>query len=316
MSLKDTKRLVCAGLIGLSLLAAAASVRAGNEHYLPLEVGNSWTYTTWTYKNGTEEITFTITGTEEINGHTYYKFNDYFCVFCYCPSAPTMGAMGRECLLRYDAASDNILMYHDGEEIVRYDFSGNHWLSPYFGGDLKQTGVTRSVPAGEFNDCYSFGFLWTLNGALLGEYLAPNVGVVKYVAPSCYYAYGAEGETVTFELKSYRIGPIEAGVDIEPNTINLKSKGKWLTCYIWLDEEYNIADINPDSVRLEGGIEAGWMWFDEEEQVATAKFSRAEVQEILEVGEVELTVTGELTNGTRFEGTDTIKVIDKGRKKD
>ena len=109
---------------------------------------------------------------------------------------------------------------------------------------------------------------------------------------------------------------IEAGVDIEPDVLNLKSSGKWITSYIWLPEGYNVADIDPDSVRLEGEIEAEWMWFDEKEEIATAKFSRSELQNILEVGEeVELTVSGELADGTRFKGADTIKVIDKGRKK-
>ena len=106
---------------------------------------------------------------------------------------------------------------------------------------------------------------------------------------------------------------IEAYVEIEPHTLNLKGKGKWLTCHIWLPEDYNVADIDPNSVLLEDEIQPEWLWFDEEEQVVMAKFSRSEVQELLIVGEVELTVTGQLINGTHFEGTDTIKVIDKGR---
>ncbi|MBA7654412.1 hypothetical protein ES703_62290 [subsurface metagenome] len=46
-----------------------------------------------------------------------------------------------------------------------------------------------------------------------------------------------------------------------------------------------------------------------------AKFSRSEVQDIVEPGEVELTVTGRLTDGTKFEGSDTIIVIDEGGNK-
>jgi len=60
----------------LVLAGCAGEARATlAETYFPLNVGNSWTYT-----NGTEELTFTIIGTEEIAGHTYYKFDKYFSV--------------------------------------------------------------------------------------------------------------------------------------------------------------------------------------------------------------------------------------------
>ncbi len=108
--------------------------------------------------------------------------------------------------------------------------------------------------------------------------------------------------------------PVPAEVRIAPRTINLASKNKWITCYIWLPEAYNVADIDPNSVVLEYEIEPELLWLDEEEQVAIVRFSRSEVQEILEPGDVELTISGELSDWTRFEGTDTIRIIDKGGK--
>jgi probable HAF family extracellular repeat protein len=99
---------------------------------------------------------------------------------------------------------------------------------------------------------------------------------------------------------------IEAEIEINPNTINLKSKGKWITCHIWLPEEYNVADVNSYSIFLEDELEAEWVWFNEQQQIVMARFSRSAAQGLLVPGEVELTATGELTDGTQFTATDTI----------
>ena len=107
---------------------------------------------------------------------------------------------------------------------------------------------------------------------------------------------------------------ILAKARIVPRTINLASKGNWINCHIWLPENYNVADIDPNSVLLEDEIKAKSVQVDEEEQVAIAKFDREDVQAILEVGDIELTITGRLTDGTVFEGKDTIKVLNKAGK--
>ena len=103
---------------------------------------------------------------------------------------------------------------------------------------------------------------------------------------------------------------IIATIDINPNSLKLTSKGNWITCYIWLPEGYNVADIAPDTLLLEDEIEAEWMWFDEENQIAMAKFSRLEVQQwLINAGlsgdDVELTVSGE----TQILGPGAVAVI-------
>ena len=111
--------------------------------------------------------------------------------------------------------------------------------------------------------------------------------------------------------------PVEAVVKIAPKTLNLYSSGKWITCYIWLPEDCDVADVNSYSIMLEDEIKAEWIWAVEEKQFVMAKFIRLEVRQLLIesglLGEVELIITGELIDGTRFEGKDKIKVIDKAK---
>ena len=105
-----------------------------------------------------------------------------------------------------------------------------------------------------------------------------------------------------------KLRTIEASIEIHPETLNLKSKGKWVTCIIELPEYLKEADIDPDTVVLEGSILA-------EKPVLTGhslnvKFDRYELEELLSAGEdIVLTVSGALYDGMRFEGTDTINAI-------
>jgi len=142
-----------------------------------------------------------------------------------------------------------------------------------------------STPTQRIIDAYA-SYTWTLiHGSYEMGIYPLDVGTHTVTGEVVGYGYSLP---VEFEVVPE---PIAAWLDIDPNTLNLASGGKWITCYIWLPGEYD------------------------EEQVAMAKFGRSKVQEMVEPGYVELTVSGELVDGTRFEGTDTIKVIDKGHKK-
>jgi len=165
-------------------------------------------------------------------------------------------------------------------------------------------------------------FYWdsTVGMILLSDLLPPNSGWQRLSFASDINNRGQIVGTGTTDIGEYHVflmtpvsePAIEAAVDIDPDTLNLSSKGKWITCYIWLPEGYDVVDIDHNSVLLGGEIVPEWLWCDEEEQVVMARFNRSEVQGILDVGKVELTTTGELTDGTIFEGTDVIRVIDKG----
>jgi parallel beta-helix repeat protein len=104
---------------------------------------------------------------------------------------------------------------------------------------------------------------------------------------------------------------IPANVVIKPESLNLKSKGVF-SAFIQLSEGYDVADINVSTVVCEGaqairGVVDGDMFI--------AKFNRQDLIDVPTGDAVELTVTGELYNSTPFEGSDIIRVIEKGGKK-
>jgi len=103
-------------------------------------------------------------------------------------------------------------------------------------------------------------------------------------------------------------------VDICEDTINLKEEYQWLTCYIWLPEEYDISDINPDTIHLNDSIEVSCFQIKEELQLLIAKFSWSQVAEMLKSGPFEFIVSGKLFNGTPFDSCDMVTVIDEVNK--
>ncbi len=110
----------------------------------------------------------------------------------------------------------------------------------------------------------------------------------------------------------FQVVMISATVDIDPDTLNLRSKGKWITAYIELPEPYDVKDIKVDTITLNGlPVERA----DVQDGVLMVKFDRQAVQAMVSEGDdVELTVTGEV-NWIPFEGSDTIRVIMPGKGK-
>ncbi|UCE38497.1 MAG: SBBP repeat-containing protein [Thermoplasmata archaeon] len=104
---------------------------------------------------------------------------------------------------------------------------------------------------------------------------------------------------------------LRCNVDIDPNTLNLKSKGRWITCYIDLPG-YDVNEIDISTIILEDTIPAEWG--DIQNDTLMVKFDRSEVEDFIGAPfeSIELTVTGELYDGTPFAGSDIIRVIEPG----
>jgi len=112
------------------------------------------------------------------------------------------------------------------------------------------------------------------------------------------------------------LAAIEAIIDFDPNTLNHKSKGKWVTVYIELPERYDVCDTDVGSIYLNNFISAALSPSEIDDidkdgvEDLMVKFEREDVLYLLNQGEnVEVIISGNLYDGTHFEGRDSIKVI-------
>jgi len=125
------------------------------------------------------------------------------------------------------------------------------------------------------------------------------------------------GKTILLYIPASIIVP-----DVVPNTLNLKNEGQRVTCYIELPESYNVSDIDVSSILLndtipvDDGVPTEIGDYDSDGiPDLMVQFNRTELTaHIYHVsgiiyGNVTLTITGQLTDGAMFEGSDTIEVM-------
>jgi parallel beta-helix repeat protein len=105
-------------------------------------------------------------------------------------------------------------------------------------------------------------------------------------------------------------------MNVDPDTLNLKSRGRWITVCITLPEGFDVEDIDPCTIILgDGTFELGGEHIEFESIQCIVKFDRSDLEDLIGAPnqEYELIVSGELLDGTPFSGSDTIRVICPGR---
>lgn len=104
-------------------------------------------------------------------------------------------------------------------------------------------------------------------------------------------------------------------IAISPQTVNLRFQGEWVTVHA----NILFTLVAPDSVALDGipaDIEK-----DDDRGYLVAKFKMDKemteyLSSFLDEGSATLTLTGETIFGGSFSGSDTVRVIDEGGKRD
>jgi hypothetical protein len=161
--------------------------------------------------------------------------------------------------------------------------------------------------------------LWTVQYGTSTRDEGRAVGAVSSAVYEAGYTYGVfPGQTGKGSydgfLAKFSAG-LKATIDLDPDTLNLRSKGKWVTAYIEFPEGYSVNEIDVSTVKLNNKVPAELkptsVGDQDKDGVADrmVKFDRAGVQSILEPGEeVEIKITGAF-DGKAFEGIGTIRVI-------
>ena len=165
-----------------------------------------------------------------------------------------------------------------------------------------------------------------LTGTSTGEFLTGSV----YSKTDCAFNQDNFGQTATGTVTTFTLDvqggcgkdaatySLDSTVDINPDTIDLSSKGKYIMAYIELPGFYKVGDITVSTIKLNGQIPALSSptaigdYDNDGIKDLMVKFDRDQAQSLLSIGDNALSVSGNLTDGTKFKGTDVIKAMGDG----
>lgn len=131
----------------------------------------------------------------------------------------------------------------------------------------------------------------------------------------CYFQRtgGIYGGKLLYATKVNLLPLRSVEMEIEPDTLNLKSRGKWITAYL-VTQNASANDVNVDSLLLEGLFP--YSWEIQNETILMLKFDREAFQEDLPVSpRLEVELTGLWNDGMEFMVSDQVTVIERGHPK-
>lgn len=144
---------------------------------------------------------------------------------------------------------------------------------------------------------------------------------ITYANKDCMEAFNQDnlGITSTGQITSFTIDfaggcdlgsvsySLDAKVNIDPDTLSLKSSGSYITAYVQLPISYHVTDIDKGSIFLNNQVKS--LRSEIQGNVLMVKFSRSIVQKLLTEGQQLLTISGKLSDGTDWRTSDIIKVM-------
>jgi hypothetical protein len=211
-------------------------------------------------------------------------------------------------------------------EVCLFDSTVGHLKGMTSTSDM--SGILRIVRSGNIVNGYYFNS--TVNDwvFIASEYVM--TGDVRFALAAWSHDYAFMNCNVKLAFDNFLVNSgilicpkISVTTDIDPDTLNLRSRGQWITAYIELPEGYDVADINVSTLVLNDTIPAELRpiavgdYDNDAIPDLMVKFDRQAVINLIlqnyqfmdRFGTVALTITGKLYDGTPFQGTDTIRII-------
>jgi hypothetical protein len=254
-------------------------------------------------------------------------YGDFDCYNTFWENNITYNAYG---ISGFTRSSDNKVYHNNFIDNNEQVYSQNNW-GPF---DASQIWDDGYPSGGNYWSDYNGTDLYS--GLYQNQTGSDGIGDAPYVIrPSNEYHQTAEMDNYPL-MNPWTPTPlvVTVSIDIDPDTLNLRSKGKWITAYIQLPEGYNPEDIDASTILLNGSIQPvldpkySFVTNSSEYLVdhnndgileRMLKFDRATLASFIyqRVGmqsDVPLTLTGKLADGTPFEGTDTVFVFWQGHR--
>jgi hypothetical protein len=157
----------------------------------------------------------------------------------------------------------------------------------------------------------SEGFLYAENKTYTGPTTLSSLTAGEYTV----YTWTENNlDLTTNVIRSFTVGSSSINVRIHPETLNIKSNGRWVTVKITLPQGISSSEVNTGSIKLwlcDDSIEP--VWDRTSNDTIMLKIDRSTIQSLVSGnGNITIRLTGILPTGQPFEGTDTLRVINPG----
>jgi len=159
-----------------------------------------------------------------------------------------------------------------------------------------------------------FSFDSSISSGFVGVTSDQPFRTARIVSPLPAHILNASYDDFTF---GSRAGTLNASIDIDPDVLNPRSQGPWVAVSIEIPSR-DPATIDVSSVRVdEWTVEVSTARVGDHDGDAipdmTVKVARPDLVAGLSPGTHSITVTGSLSTGESFEGTDAIRVLSPGQ---